>query len=310
MVFLNPNARTFIPSFDKTADYSVTGQDSGNIFTNTGASAVVVFTLPDSPQIGWEATFIVNTPSKEVRIKAGTGAHYIQTPAGDSRAGSVGYGLSASYVGSMVRVCYIATNVYQVIAVSGRWLIVNTISTPLYGAGAYPHGINDGQADIRVADRWAINDSGVGDLTDARERFVARYFERGQVITNIGMVTGGTGMGTPTHYHFTLRNSAHALLANTADQTTTAWATYTEKVLALTSAFTCTYSGIHYVGIAVKATTPARILTIGAGGSEFINADETPVFSGEYSDVYSTTPVATGTVNTSVNKTCIWTKVT
>jgi hypothetical protein len=84
----------------------------------------------------------------------------------------------------------------------------------------------------------------------------------GDVITNISVRSGATAAGTPTNYWVALYSSAStpALLSQSADQTSTAWAANTTKTLALASAQTITADGIYWVGIMVTATTPPTLL--------------------------------------------------
>ena len=91
--------------------------------------------------------------------------------------------------------------------------------------------------------------------------------QAGDVITNISVRSGATAAGTPTNWWVALYDdqATPALLSQTADQTTTAWAANTSMTKALAAAQTITRSGIYWVGIMVTATTvPTLIGTIGA----------------------------------------------
>ncbi|MFM9595767.1 hypothetical protein ACKI1J_24095 [Streptomyces scabiei] len=97
------------------------------------------------------------------------------------------------------------------------------------------------------------------------------WLPKGQVISNLSFVSGGTAAGTPTNYWFTLHNSAKVALARTADQLTAAWAANTVKTLAIAqatagaaSSYTTTYSGTHYLGVMIKATTVPSLISEGA----------------------------------------------
>lgn len=93
----------------------------------------------------------------------------------------------------------------------------------------------------------------------------------GDLITNITFKSGATAADTPLNWWFALydNSTTPALLAQTADQTTTAWAANTVKTLALATAQRITSSGIYYVGIMVKATTPPTLLghSLGLAGA-------------------------------------------
>lgn len=84
----------------------------------------------------------------------------------------------------------------------------------------------------------------------------------GDVVTNISVRSGATAAGTPTAYWFALYSSAGtpALLAQTADQTSTAWAANTTKTLALATAQTISQTGYYWVALMVTATTPPSLL--------------------------------------------------
>lgn len=108
------------------------------------------------------------------------------------------------------------------------------------------------------------------------------WLPKGTVVSNISFITGSTAVGTPTNWWFTLHNSSRVALARTADQTTTAWAANTTKTLAVAqttagaaSSYTTTYSGLHYLGIMVKATTMPTII---GEGSMSAGASSSPGF--------------------------------
>lgn len=84
----------------------------------------------------------------------------------------------------------------------------------------------------------------------------------GDVITNVSFRSGATAAGTPTAWWFALYSNAAtpALLSQSADQTSTAWAANTTKTLALAAAQTITVGGYYWVAINVTATTPPTLL--------------------------------------------------
>lgn len=81
----------------------------------------------------------------------------------------------------------------------------------------------------------------------------------GDKVTSLTFISGGTAAGTPTNYWFALYDTSGALLSQSADQTTTAWAADTALTLALASAQTITTPGLYYAAIMVKATTPPTL---------------------------------------------------
>jgi hypothetical protein len=108
----------------------------------------------------------------------------------------------------------------------------------------------------------SASDTGQVALTTQVMTSVPVYLQAGDVITNISVRSGATAADTPTNWWFALYSDAGtpALLAQTADQTTTAWAANTTKTLALASAYTVPRTGIYWVGIMVKATAPPTLL--------------------------------------------------
>jgi hypothetical protein len=97
------------------------------------------------------------------------------------------------------------------------------------------------------------------------------WLPKGQVVSNLGFVSGGTAASAPTNWWFTLHDRSKVALARTADQTTTAWAANTIKSLAIAqttagaaSSYTTTYAGLHYLGVMIKATTVCSLISEGA----------------------------------------------
>lgn len=84
----------------------------------------------------------------------------------------------------------------------------------------------------------------------------ALHLEAGDVVTNLTFVSGATAANTPTNWWFALYDysATPALIAQTADQTSTAWAANTAKTVALSSAYLVPRSGIYYAAVMVKAT--------------------------------------------------------
>lgn len=108
----------------------------------------------------------------------------------------------------------------------------------------------------------SASDSGSLALTTQVMTSVPVVLAAGDVVTNVSFYSGATAAGTPTNWWFALYSSAAtpALLAQTADQTSTAWAAFTKKTVALSAAQTITQSGVYWVAIMVKATTVPTLL--------------------------------------------------
>lgn len=88
------------------------------------------------------------------------------------------------------------------------------------------------------------------------------WLEAGEVVTSLSFRSGATAAGTPLNWWFALYSKAAtpALLSQTADQTTTAWAANTTMTKALAAAQTITETGIYWAAIMVKATTVPTLL--------------------------------------------------
>lgn len=145
--------------------------------------------------------------------------------------------------------------------------------------GGYTRNVRDALAHINLSDPASpdrfyrrnlprtglydsASDTGQVALTTEVMTSVPIYLHAGDVITNISCRSGATAANTPTNYWFALYSNAAtpALLAQTADQTSTAWGANTTKTLALATAQTITESGIYWVGIMVKATAVPTLL--------------------------------------------------
>jgi hypothetical protein len=92
-------------------------------------------------------------------------------------------------------------------------------------------------------------------LATGRLSLQAIYLPAGTTINSISIWSASTAAGTPTNQLFGLYDINLNLLRSSVNDTTTAWAANSRKTLALTSAFTTTYSGLHYIAIMVAATT-------------------------------------------------------
>jgi hypothetical protein len=135
---------------------------------------------------------------------------------------------------------------------------------PAWLAAAQPSGVYRESFDRRL-----IN-TDLAALTTQVMSSVAISLQAGDVVTNITFKSGATAAGTPTNWWFALYDDSAtpALLAQTADQLTAAWAANTAKTLALATAYTVNRPGIYYLGCMVKATTPPTLIgfTSFAGG--------------------------------------------
>lgn len=120
-----------------------------------------------------------------------------------------------------------------------------------------------------------------GGWTTGKLYMTAVYLDAGEIATGLAFRTGTTAAGTPTNWWFALYDSARALLRQSADQLTAAWAASTRVALNFTSAYTITTSGLYYAGFSMKATTMPSIF--GVSGSALIGG-QAPILAGSTSD--------------------------
>ncbi|MFD6968377.1 hypothetical protein [Streptomyces sp. NPDC059949] len=145
--------------------------------------------------------------------------------------------------------------------------------------GGYTRNVRDALAHVNLADpaspdtyyrrnlpRTGLYDS-AGDtgqvaLATGVMTSVPIHLRAGDVVTNLSFRSGATAAGTPTAWWFALYSDAAtpALLAQTADQTTTAWAANTTMTKALATAYTVPKTGVYWAAINVTATTPPTLL--------------------------------------------------
>lgn len=108
-------------------------------------------------------------------------------------------------------------------------------------------------------DRDLCNEVNTSLLSSGRLSLQAIWLPAGVTINSISFWSATTAAGTPTNQLFGLYDSSLNLLRSSSNDTTTAWAANSKKTLSLTSAFTTTYSGIHYLALMVTATTVPTI---------------------------------------------------
>lgn len=129
-----------------------------------------------------------------------------------------------------------------------------------------------------------------GALVSGTLRLVACWLPAGATVTNVAFVSGTTAAVAPTNWWFGIFDSSRVCKKLTADQTSTAWAASTEKIVALTSAHLTTYSGLHYLGIMVAAGTVPSMLVQASANTTVPGL--APILSGNTSDTGLTTPPA------------------
>jgi len=113
----------------------------------------------------------------------------------------------------------------------------------------------------------SAGDSGNVALATGVMTSVPLFLVAGDLVTNLSFVSGATAAATPTAYWVALYDTqtVPALIAQSADQTNTAWGANTVKTLALATAYRVVKTGVHWAAINVTAgTTPSLIGAVGA----------------------------------------------
>lgn len=136
----------------------------------------------------------------------------------------------------------------------------------------------------------------------------AIYLRAGQLVSNISLCSATTAAGTPTNYAFGLYDGSRNLLANSANQTTTAWTANTLKTLAMTTPYRVPTSALYYIGYYMTATAVPTLkgFTAKTGGQL---AGTAPILHGASTTALTTAlpnPAAAITVST----TTFWAAVT
>lgn len=120
----------------------------------------------------------------------------------------------------------------------------------------------------------------------------AIWLPAGLKITNLNFVTGTTAATSPTHWWLGLANSAGLQLAHCSDQTSAAIGASSLITKALTSAFTTTYTGTHYLLLSVTATTNPTASGIAAPTNMNVTS---PLLAGVSTSAAQPTPGTDGT---------------
>lgn len=135
-------------------------------------------------------------------------------------------------------------------------------------------------------------------LVSGTLRLAAIPLKKGQTVTSISFVSRTTAGSAMTNQWFGLFDSSRVCLAVTNDDTSTAWGANTVKTLNLTTPYAITTSGLYYIGLMVKGTTPPTLAGI-ANAATVIPA-LTPVLGGD-STTGLTTPISTGGTATALS---------
>lgn len=152
-------------------------------------------------------------------------------------------------------------------------------------------------------DRDLCDEVNTAALSSGRLTLQAIYLPAGTTINSISFWSATTAGATLTNQLFGLYDQNLNLLRSSTNDTSTAWAANSRKTLSLTSAFTTTYSGLHYLGIMVAATTVPTLKgnTARTGGQLNAGAPSTGGTSTTgLTTALPATAAALGTVTTSI----------
>jgi lysophospholipase L1-like esterase len=128
-----------------------------------------------------------------------------------------------------------------------------------------------------------VSRSGLATQTATGTAVVALYaigLPKNFLVTSISFFSASASAVTPTHWWFSLCNSSYVTLRSTADQTTTAWSANTEKNLNLSSTFTTTYEGLHYLAFMMAAATVINFPGVQLGGAPLTTILPLPAVTG------------------------------
>jgi hypothetical protein len=100
----------------KTANYTVTTNDNGKVFTNTGASGAITFALP-AATLGLRFDFVVKA-AQELRIDP-NGTETISLPTGVQQA--AGKYISADAIGERISVECVKAGEWDTRSAVGTW---------------------------------------------------------------------------------------------------------------------------------------------------------------------------------------------
>lgn len=146
---------------------------------------------------------------------------------------------------------------------------------------------------------WAVGANVAGLLTQ-RMTLTAIHLPP-MTVTSISFMSGSTAANTPTNWWFALYDSSRNLLRQTADQTTTAWASQTMKTVALSSTYAISTAGWYYLGIMMKATTVVNLKGANTGDTDFLGAlSPIPVGRAADTGLTTTAPNPAGALSASI----------
>ena len=139
---------------------------------------------------------------------------------------------------------------WQTFTESGQLLVAQGVNPNWYNNQKVLTG-----ALYETIDRDMCDEVNSAVLSSGRLSLQAIWLPAGTNINSISFWSATTALATGTNQLFGLYDLNLNLLRSSVNDTSTAWAANSRKTLALTSSFVTTYTGIHYLGIMVAATT-------------------------------------------------------
>lgn len=128
------------------------------------------------------------------------------------------------------------------------------------------------------------------------------FLHKGDVVTNLTFVSGGTAGATLTHWWFALYSDAATpkLLAQTADQVAAAWAANTVKTLPLAAPVTIAEDGFYWLAVMVAATTVPTLAgaTVRVGVAAPVRTGDVPLAETSGTALAATAPATIATPTT------------
>lgn len=139
---------------------------------------------------------------------------------------------------------------WQVLNAQGQMLVAQGVNTTWFNNQKVLAG-----AQYETVDRDMCYEVNTAVLSSGRLSLQAIWLPAGITINSISFWSATTAGATLTNQLFGLYDNNLNRLATSASDGATAWAANSRKTLALTTPFTTTYTGLHYLGIMVAATT-------------------------------------------------------
>jgi hypothetical protein len=141
----------------------------------------------------------------------------------------------------------------------------------------------------------SAGDSGHVALTDAVMTSTPLFLAENELVTNLSFLSGATAVNTPAHWWFALYSDAAtpALISQSADATTEAWAANTWKTKALGTPYRVPRSGVYWAAIMQDATAVGSL--IGAIGARALLSGERNLAQTSGSALAATAPATIAT---------------